>query len=81
MHAASTSRPGWSGRLGYCTPCDPRAAQLHQGPHRAPQALKFLRRTPWARERVEALYIDMLRAASGSAAETDGKAPRIGPDT
>lgn len=22
--------------------------------------LKFLRRTPWARERVEALYIDML---------------------
>ncbi len=24
-------------------------------------SLKFLRRTPWARERVEALYIDMLR--------------------
>jgi uncharacterized protein (DUF2132 family) len=23
-------------------------------------SLKFLRRTPWARERVEALYIDML---------------------
>ena len=24
-------------------------------------SLKFLRRTPWARERVESLYIDMLR--------------------
>lgn len=24
-------------------------------------SLKFLRRTPWARERVEALYIDMLK--------------------
>ncbi len=25
-------------------------------------SLKFLRRTPWARERVEALYIEMTRA-------------------
>lgn len=24
-------------------------------------SLKFLRRTPWARERVEALYLDMLK--------------------
>lgn len=24
-------------------------------------SLKFLRRTPWARERVESLYVDMLR--------------------
>lgn len=24
-------------------------------------SLKFLRRTPWARERVESLYIDMLK--------------------
>ncbi len=24
-------------------------------------SLKFLRRTPWAREKVEALYLDMLR--------------------
>lgn len=24
-------------------------------------SLKFLRRTPWARERVEALYLEMLR--------------------
>lgn len=32
-------------------------------------SLKFLRRTPWARERVEALYLDMLaRAASGRGA-------------
>jgi uncharacterized protein (DUF2132 family) len=27
-------------------------------------SLKFLRRTPWARERVESLYIDMLRRAN-----------------
>lgn len=26
-------------------------------------SLKFLRRTPWARERVEALYLDMRRRA------------------
>lgn len=24
-------------------------------------SLKFLRRTPWARERVESLYVDMVR--------------------
>lgn len=29
-------------------------------------SLKFLRRTPWARERVEALYLDMLQRRSGS---------------
>jgi uncharacterized protein (DUF2132 family) len=28
-------------------------------------SLKFLRRTPWARERVEALYLHMLRADAG----------------
>lgn len=27
-------------------------------------SLKFLRRTPWARERVESLYLYMLRAQS-----------------
>ena len=27
-------------------------------------SLKFLRRTPWARERVESLFIHMLRSAS-----------------
>ncbi|MEZ5628106.1 VF530 family protein [Denitromonas sp.] len=27
-------------------------------------SLKFLRRTPWAREQVEALYLDMLRDIS-----------------
>jgi len=27
-------------------------------------SLKFLRRTPWARERVESLYIDMLTHAA-----------------
>lgn len=30
-------------------------------------SLKFLRRTPWARERVEALYCRMLRDFSGHA--------------
>lgn len=29
-------------------------------------SLKFLRRTPWARERVESLYLDMLRQAARS---------------
>jgi uncharacterized protein (DUF2132 family) len=28
-------------------------------------SLKFLRRTPWARERVESLYLHMLRADAG----------------
>ncbi|MBA4741665.1 MAG: DUF2132 domain-containing protein [Azoarcus sp.] len=32
-----------------------------------PSSLKFLRRTPWARAQVEALYLDTLRAASGEA--------------
>jgi uncharacterized protein (DUF2132 family) len=27
-------------------------------------SLKFLRRTPWARERVETLYLDMLKRRS-----------------
>jgi uncharacterized protein (DUF2132 family) len=27
-----------------------------------PSSLKFLRRTPWARERVESLYVHMLRS-------------------
>ena len=44
-------------------------------------SLKFLRRTPWAREQVEALYLETLRAASGPPAATDGKAPRSGPNT
>ena len=42
-------------------------------------SLKFLRRTPWAREQVEALYLDTLRRASGPTAATDGKAPRSKP--
>ena len=29
-------------------------------------SLKFLRRTPWARERVESLYIDLVRQKIGS---------------
>lgn len=41
-------------------------------------SLKFLRRTPRAREQAEALYLDTLRAASAPAA-TDGKAPRNTP--
>ena len=28
-------------------------------------SLKFLRRTPWARERVESLYLHMLRSRGG----------------
>ena len=44
-------------------------------------SLKFLRRTPWAREQVEALYLDMLRAASGPGGTTDPKTPRSTPNT
>ena len=29
-----------------------------------PSSLKFLRRTPWARERVESLYLHMLRSTA-----------------
>ena len=28
-------------------------------------SLKFLRRTPWARERVEALYLELVRSGGG----------------
>ena len=28
-------------------------------------SLKFLRRTPWARSRVESLYVDMMRRKAG----------------
>lgn len=38
-------------------------------------SLKFLRRTPWAREQVEALYLDMLRVAP------DRKTSRTRPNT
>ena len=30
-------------------------------------SLKFLRKTPWAREKVEALYLDMLRRIESQA--------------
>jgi len=33
-------------------------------------SLKFLRRTPWAREKVEALYVDSLRRYGGHAGRT-----------
>lgn len=35
-----------------------------------PSCLKFLRRTPWARDRVEALYLHMVRRNGG---RTSGK--------
>lgn len=34
-------------------------------------SLKFLRKTPWAREKVEALYLDMLRKDRRRPASTD----------
>jgi uncharacterized protein (DUF2132 family) len=36
-------------------------------------SLKFLRKTPWAREKVEGLYLFMLREARRSG--SDGRAP------
>jgi uncharacterized protein (DUF2132 family) len=42
-------------------------------------SVKFLRRTPWASEQVEALYLGTLRTAPGPTDATDGRAPRSGP--
>lgn len=39
-------------------------------------SLKFLRRTPWAREQVEALYLDTLRAASTPVTGPEPRTPR-----
>lgn len=36
-------------------------------------SLKFLRRTPWAREKVESLYLFMLREQRRDAREADGQ--------
>lgn len=66
-------------RLGDVQAAD-RLRCLHHEPSIG-SGLKFLRRTPSAREQVEALYLDTLRAASGPAAATDGKALRSGPNT
>ncbi|MDD9650686.1 MULTISPECIES: VF530 family DNA-binding protein [Klebsiella] len=38
-------------------------------------SLKFLRRTPWARKEVEALYIDSLSAAETAKAEAPADNP------
>jgi uncharacterized protein (DUF2132 family) len=40
-------------------------------------SLKFLRRTPWARERVEALYIDMSAKGSAPRNLSEPESPRI----
>lgn len=37
-------------------------------------SLKFLRRTPWAREKVEALYVDSLRRYGGTQGGAHGGA-------
>jgi uncharacterized protein (DUF2132 family) len=42
-------------------------------------SLKFLRRTPWAREQVEALYLDTLRAAARPGAANGPPTPRGAP--
>ena len=39
-------------------------------------SLKFLRRTPWAREKVEALYLRMLRNTAAQPNPIYGKTPR-----
>ncbi|AVR89502.1 VF530 family DNA-binding protein [Thauera aromatica] len=46
-----------------------------------PSSLKFLRRTQWAREQVEALYLETLRTGSRPAAATNSKVPRSTPNT
>ena len=42
-------------------------------------SLKFLRRTPWAREKVEALYLHMVRSNAAQRHPTYGTAPRSTP--
>ncbi|MCK2128147.1 VF530 family protein [Thauera aromatica] len=42
-------------------------------------SLKFLRRTPWAREKVEALYLHMVRSNAAQRPPTHGAAPRSTP--
>jgi uncharacterized protein (DUF2132 family) len=44
-------------------------------------SLKFLRQTPWAREQVEALYLEMLRASSAGADTAARRAPLRKADT
>lgn len=36
-------------------------------------SLKFLRRTPWAREQVESLYLHMVQRKTGLATTNDGE--------
>ncbi len=43
-------------------------------------SLKFLRRTPWAREQVEALYLDTVHAVAGRNGMTGRDAPLKGAD-
>jgi uncharacterized protein (DUF2132 family) len=63
------ARLGWAGlgqRIGIrCFKHEPSIAS----------SLKFLRRTPWAREQVEALYLDTMRAAAGRARASGRGAP------
>ncbi len=44
-------------------------------------SLKFLRRTPWAREQVEALYLDTLRAAARPGVASEPNTTRSTPNT
>lgn len=53
------ARHGWAGLAERapirCFTHDPSVAS----------SLKFLRRTPWAREKVEALYLELVRSGGG----------------
>ena len=44
-------------------------------------SLKFLRRTPWAREQVEALYLDTLRVAARPGVASEPNTTRSTPNT
>lgn len=63
------ARLGWAGlgqRIGIrCFNHEPSIAS----------SLKFLRRTPWAREQVEALYLETVRASDERVVTTGRNAP------
>ena len=47
--------------MGWAAMADRVPIRCFESDPSVPSSLKFLRRTPWARDKVEALYLSMLR--------------------
>lgn len=69
MVTALASHFGWED-LGQRVPI-----RCFQSEPSVKSSLKFLRKTPWAREKVEGLYLFMLRERKREAKRDAGKAP------